>query len=191
MGERSDALTAILNRLTTEDGDDSGVARALPFVYDELRGLAEAFLRGERPDHTLQATALVHEVYMRIAGSGDRQWEDRRHFFRLAARTMRHILIDHARARLADRRGGGSGLQPLTDSGIPVHDRLQEILEVDEALEQLHALSPEMAQVVELRFYGGCTIDEASESLGISTATVERHWRFARAWLKAKLSGNE
>jgi RNA polymerase sigma factor (TIGR02999 family) len=191
MTNRADALTAILNQLNPADATDSGVARVLPFVYDELRGLADELLRGERNNHTLQATALVHEAYMRLAGSDGRQWQDRYHFFRLAAKTMRHILVDHARARGAQKRGGGSSSRLLTDTSMLTDRQYGEILEIDDALGQLFALAPQKAQIVEMRFYGGCTIDETADALGISTATVERDWRFARAWLKAKLSGNE
>lgn len=191
MNERADALTAILNQLNPADAADSGVAGALPYVYNELRNLADELLRGERANHTLQATALVHEAYMRLAGSDGREWNDRNHFFRLAAKTMRHILVDHARARRAQKRGAGASGQLLTDTSLLTEGQFGEILEIDDALSQLFALAPQKAQVVEMRFYGGCTIDETAEALGISTATVERDWRFARAWLKAKLSGNE
>jgi RNA polymerase sigma factor (TIGR02999 family) len=191
MSERADALTAILNQIGADGGGDSAVARVLPYVYDELRSLADGYLRGERPDHTLQATALVHEAYMRMAGAGGREWTDRKHFFRLAAKTMRHILVDHGRARAAEKRGGRAAAEALTETALALDTRHAEILEIDDALEQLFTLSPEKARVVELRFYGGCTIEETAEALGISTATVERDWRFARAWLKAKLSGDK
>lgn len=191
MNDRTDALTAILNHLDPADASDSGVAKVLPFVYDELRELADGLLRGERDDHTLQATALVHEAYLRLAGSDGRKWTDRNHFFRLAAKTMRHILVDHARARAAQKRGGGAAAQLLTDTAIFSNGHFAEILEIDDALGQLFSLSPQKAQIVEMRFYGGCTIDETAEALGISSATVERNWRFARAWLKTRLSGNE
>lgn len=190
MSERAEALTAILNQLGTDGTDDSAVARILPYVYDELRGLADAYLRGERPNHTLQATALVHEAFLRMAGPADRVWTDRRHFFRIAAKTMRHILVDHGRARAADKRGGGAAVEVLTDAALALDAGHVRILEVDDALEQLFSLSPEKARVVELRIYGGCTIAETAEALEISPAKVERDWRFSRAWLKAKLNGN-
>ncbi len=191
MIDRAEALTAILNQLDPTDANDSGVARALPHVYDELRQLAEGLLRGERQNHTLQATALVHEAYMRLAGSNGQKWTDRDHFFRLAAKTMRHILVDHARARAADKRGGGAAGRLLTDTLVLTDENYGEILEIDEALSALFTLAPQKAHIVELRFYGGCTIEETADALGISTATVEREWRFARAWLKSKLSTNE
>lgn len=188
MPDRAESLTVILNELGAGAEDDSGVARALPFVYDELKGLADAFLRGERRDHTLQATALVHEAYIRLADSPTGKWQDRQHFFRLAAKTMRHILVDHARARAADKRGGGAAAAMLSETALLTDEKNAQLIEIDDALKMLFALSSERAQVVELRFYGGCTIDETAEALGISTATVERHWRFARAWLQTQLS---
>jgi len=191
MDDREIALTAILNQFAPAEANESALTRVLPFVYDELRGLADGLLRGERSDHTLGATALVHEAYVRLAGSADRAWADRKHFFRLAAKTMRHILVDHGRSRRAEKRGGGAVSFPLTETADVSDSQCGEILEIDDALCQLSALSPQKAQVVELRFYGGCTIEEAAEVMGISTATVERDWRFARAWLKAKLCGNE
>ena len=191
MGDRSDVLTAILNQMDSDEVDDSAVARVLPHVYEELRGLASGYLRGERSDHTLQATALVHEAYVRLAGSAGQEWNDRKHFFRLAAKTMRHILVDHARGRSADKRGGGVAACILTETALLLDDHHAEIADIDDALCRLSALSPEKAGVVELRFYGGCTISETAETLGISTATVERHWRFARAWLKTQLVGDE
>jgi RNA polymerase sigma factor (TIGR02999 family) len=191
MHDRSEALTEILNQMGSEAGDDSGVARVLPHVYDELRSLADGYLRGERADHTLQSTALVHEAYLRLAGSVGREWTDRKHFFRVAAKTMRHILVDHGRARAAEKRGGGAAEQVLTETALALETHHGQILEIDDALQQLFALSPEKAQVVELRFYGGCSIEETAEALGISPATVERHWRFSRAWLKARLTRDE
>ena len=191
MSDRSDVLTSILNQLDSDEVDDSAAARMLPHVYEELRGLAGGYLRGERPDHTLQATALVHEAYVRLAGSAGREWNDRTHFFRLAAKTMRHILVDHARRRAAGKRGGVAAALILTETALLLDDHHAEIIDIDDALRRLFALDPDKARVVELRFYGGCTIEETAETLNISTATVERHWRFARAWLKTQLLGDE
>lgn len=191
MDGREEALTAILNTLGPDDAADAGVTRVLPHVYDELRSLADGLLRGERRDHTLQPTALVHEAYMRLAGSQGREWKDRTHFFRLAAKTMRHILVDHARAKSAIKRGGGTQRIAWNEPADLIGGPYEEILEIDEALAQLFALSPKKAQVVELRYYGGCTLEETADIMGISTASVERDWRFARAWLKAKLGDNE
>lgn len=191
MSDRSEAVTTILSQFDYDEIDDAAISSVLPHVYEELRGLAGGYLCGERSDHTLQATALVHEAYVRLAGSAEGKWNDRKHFFRLAAKTMRHILVDHARQRCTGKRGGGAGALILTETALLLDDNHAEISDIDDALCRLSALSPEKAKVVELRFYGGCTIEETAEALGISTATVERHWRFARAWLKTQLLGNE
>ncbi len=160
MSDQPDALTTILNQVDSDEVDDSAVARVLPHVYEELRGLASGYLHAERTDHTLQATALVHEAHVRLAGS-------------------------------AGKRGGGAAAGILTETALLLDDHHAEISDIDDALCRLSALSPEKARVVELRFYGGCTIEETAEALGISTATVERNWRFARAWLKTQLLGDE
>lgn len=165
---------------------DASVSRLLPMVYDELRALSEAYLRRESTPVTLQATALVHEAYVRLAGS-DQQWKDRKHFFRTAARTMRRILVDHARERGALKRGSGNRPVTLGESVLIVRDHDLDVLMVDDALARLEDLDADKARVVELRFFGGCTIEETAEALSIGTATVERHWRFARAWLREAL----
>lgn len=190
MSGQPDPVSTILEQLGREAGDDASLTSLVPRVYDELRQLAGCFLADERPDHTLQATALVHEAYVRLSRSTLRP-QDRGHFFRLAAMTMRHILIDHARKRAAAKRGSGERGAPLTDTALLIGEPDGDILEIDDALRRLAALSPERARVVELRFYGGCTIAQTAEALDISTATVERHWRFARAWLKAQLGSDE
>jgi len=186
-----DAVDAILRELSDGGADESAAARLLPHVYTELRRLAAGALSSDRSDHTLQATALVHEVYLRLAGSAGGGWNDRAHFFRTAAKTMRHILIDHYRRRRAEKRGGGERASCLSETALLLDDRDAEILAVDEALQRLSALSPEKARVVELRVFGGCTIAETAEALGVSTVTVERHWRFAHAWLKSQLCGDD
>lgn len=186
MSDTDADITAILADLHL-DNDGTAVRRLLPLVYHELRGLSEAYLRRERPDHTLQATALVHEAYVRLADGEARAWENRAHFFRAAAKTMRHILMKHARAHGALKRGGDRRAVALDDTALPWHDRPVELLDVDAALVRLEALDPVKARVVELKFYGGCTNDEAAEALGFSASTVERHWRFARAWLHGEL----
>ncbi len=185
---RADELTQILNELGSRPGGDS--AALIELVYDELRGLSEAFLSRERPDHTLQATALVHEAYLSLEPrtSG---WADRSHFFRAAAKAMRHILINHAHARSALKRGGGADRLRLQETALLARDADIDLLELDDALVRLAQVDGVKAQVVELRFFAGCTIDQTSAAMGISTATVERHWRFARAWLRAELQDGE
>lgn len=187
MSQTDADITAILSELNEGD-DPTAMARLLPHVYRELRALSASYLKHERPDHTLQATALVHEAYLKLA-AGDHAWNDRAHFFRAAALTMRHILVGHARKHRAAKRGGGAAGTPLYDTLIACEDANVEVLALDEAMQRLGEMAPEKARVVELRFYGGCTIDETAEALGISTATVERRWRFARAWLAAELAG--
>lgn len=190
MQQQSDAVDTILRDLSGEGGDPGGAARVLPHVYDELRRIAARCLAGGGRDHTLQATALVHEAYLRLAGGAGAGWTDRAHFFRAAAKTMRHILIDHARRQASSKRGGGERALRLSESALLLDDDEMEILEVDDALRRLSALSAEKARVVELRFFGGCTIEETAEALAISTATAERHWRFARAWLRTQLGAD-
>jgi len=183
-------ITQILSDLESTD-QDTAFAKLLPLVYAELRALSEGYLRHERPDHTLQATALVHEAYVRLAGQRGGKWENRAHFFRVAAKVMRRILINHALARRAAKRGRAQGRVALDEAAVLLPDPNVDVLDVHEALEKLAALDREKARVVELRFFAGCTIEEAAEALDISTATVERHWRFARAWLRKHLASGQ
>jgi RNA polymerase sigma factor (TIGR02999 family) len=169
---------------------EAGVAGALPLVYAELRRVSAGLLSGERRNHTLQPTALVNEAYVRLAGR-DTPWTDRRHFFRSAAIVMRHILVDHARERQAQKRGGDRIAIPLTDGLAVIGCDDDEILALDEALKELSDLDPRKAEVVEQRFFAGSTIAETAEVLGISAATVEREWSFARAWLRDRLSSED
>ena len=178
-------ITQLLAGLTARDRAD-GLTAALPVVYEELRRLSRSLLANERANHTLQPTALVNEAYMRLAGR-EAPWESRGQFYRTAARVMRHILIDHARERKALKRGGGAKAIPLTDGLAAIGCGDEDLLDLDAALAALTAMDEQKGRVVELRFYGGCSIDETAEALGVSTATVERDWRFARAWLRTKL----
>lgn len=162
----------------------------LPIVYDELRALAAACLRGERSDHTLQPTALVNEVYVKLAGQANINWSDRAHFMALAARAMRNTLVNHALARAADKRGGGVRPVLLSTSIMPSEKNAVDAVELDEALTQLAALDSRKAKVVEMRFYGGMTVEEISHVLGISISTVEADWRMARAHLSSQLARN-
>lgn len=161
----------------------------LSLVYDELRRLAAHYLRGERPNHTLQPTALVNEAYLCLAHQPNVHWENRAHFMAIAARTMRHVLVDYARERGAQKRGGE--LQRVTlHSRIRIDDRDVDIVALDEALTRLAAFAPEACRVVELRYFGGLTIEETAEVLESSPATVKRHWTFARAWLHRELQSS-
>ena len=168
-------------------GDQSALDELTPLVYAELRKLAAAYLRRERPDHTLQATALVNEAYLRLVGQKHGRWQGRKHFYGIAARLMRQVLVEHARKHRAEKRGGGRVAVTLGHadevSGTPEVD----ILAVHEALERLAAFDAQQARIVELRFFGGLSIDEAAEALGVGHATVEREWGLARAWLRKEL----
>ena len=156
-------------------------------LYKELRRIAAARMKHERANHTLQPTALVHEAYMRLAGAGSSAWGDRSRILALAAHTMRNILVDHARARLADKRGAGA-IQVTLDEGAAVTDRsLADVLAVDEALTRLAGFDERQARVLELHFFGGLNFDEIAEELAISSRTVKRDWAMARAWLQSEL----
>ena len=160
-----------------------------PAVYNELRRLAAAYMRAERPGQTLQATALVHEAFMRLAGT-DQTWTDRNHFLAIAARSMRQILVDRARARGAQKRWAGLDRVSLTDSLAHTSDEEAMLPALDEALTRLERLDPEQVRIVELRYFAGLGIDEAADALGISPATLTRRWALARAWLFRELIGS-
>lgn len=159
----------------------------VPEIYNELRRLAAAYLRRERPGQTLQATALVHEAYLRLAGAG-RPWTDRKHFLGIAARSMRQILVDRARARGAHKRWGGMARVSLTESLVSGADDDAMLPALDEALSRLEQLDPEQARIVELRYFAGLSVEEAAGALGMSPATLKRRWALARAWLFRALS---
>ena len=160
-----------------------------PRVYDELRRLAAAYMRRERPGHTLQPTALVHEAYLRLAGAGT-PWHDERHFVGIAARSMRQILVERARARGAQKRWGGLDRVSLTESLVRAAAEDAMLPALDEALLRLEQLDPEQAKIVELRYFAGLGIEEAADALGMSPATLKRRWSLARAWLFRELSGD-
>ena len=168
-------------------GDPRARDVLLPLVYDELRRLAGAYLRRERSDHTLQATALVHEAYIRLVEQSDVRWRNRGHFFGVAAQLMRHILVDHARGRLAAKRGGELVRVPITDAIAMSQDRPEDLLVIDESLNRLAAMDPRQARIVELRVFGGMTMEEVAESVGVSLATSKRDWAVAKAWLLREL----
>jgi RNA polymerase sigma factor (TIGR02999 family) len=169
-------------------GDRPSLDTLLPLVYDELRRLASHYLRGERPGQTLQPTALVHEAYLRLLKDRPDRWQNRAHFCAIAAHSMRQILIERARARDAQKRGGGAP-RVTFDESLPVSapDGQVDLLALDAALERLAALDADQARIVELRYFGGLTIEETADAMGISAATVKRHWAVARAWLAREL----
>ena len=167
-------------------------AELMPQVYDELRRLAANYLRHERPGQTLQATALVHEAFLRLSKEKNQPWKNRTHFLAIAALSMRQILVQRARARNAEKRGGGAEKIALDESVMADHAPTGpagvDVLALDTALEKLAALDPQQAKIVELRYFGGLTVEEVAEALEISPATVKRHWTVARAWLHKELS---
>ena len=168
-------------------GRQDALDQLLPVIYAELRRLAAAYLRHERRDHTLQATALVHEAFLKLVDQRDVRWQNRAHFFGIAAQVMRRILVDHARAHGASKRGSGQRPLSLDEAVIVDPGTDVDVLALDEALTRLANVDPRHAQVVELRFFGGLTIDEAAEVLQVSPATVVREWTLAKAWLYAAL----
>jgi RNA polymerase sigma factor (TIGR02999 family) len=169
-------------------GDPSAAADLLPLVYDELRKLAAARMAAESPGHSLDATALVHEAYLRLVG--DQHFDGRGHFFAAAAEAMRRILVEAARRKTAVRHGGGRRRVPLEDVQH-IHDSPEGLLDLDDALNRFAAAEPAKAKLVELRFFAGLTVDEAANVLGVSPATAARWWEFARLWLFAELRGGE
>lgn len=194
------AVTQLLH--SWSQGDEAALNRLLPMVYDELRRLAHRHLRQERTGHTLEGTGLVHEAFIRLAQQGPVRWESRAHFFGWASTLMRHILVDHARARLAKKRGSGAPVQSLdalqeaSDTAAPAAppaalqtdaDELLDFIALDHALKRLETLDAQQSRVVELRFFGGLSVEETAEILQISPATVKREWATARAWLLREL----
>jgi RNA polymerase sigma factor (TIGR02999 family) len=164
-------------------GDREALDEMMPLVYQELRRLARHYLLLESPGHTLQSTALVHEAYVRLVEQNPPEWKDRAHFFGVAARLMRQILVDHARINRAEKRGGNSLKLTLDEGVISAKSKDLDILALDDALTGLAQISPQQSQIVELRFFSGLSIEDTSEVLGISPATVKRNWIAARAWL--------
>ncbi|HEX6730427.1 MAG TPA: sigma-70 family RNA polymerase sigma factor, partial [Pyrinomonadaceae bacterium] len=168
-------------------GDQSALDELTPLVYNELRKVADAYVRRERPGHTLQATALVNEAYLRLIGQKHGRWEGRKHFYGIAARLMRQVLVEHARKHKAEKRGGGRVAVTLDHYDEVANTPDVDILAVHEALERLARFDEQQARIVELRFFGGLSIEEAAETLGVGHATVEREWAMARAWLRNEL----
>lgn len=172
---------------SVRDGDDRARERLASLIHAELRRIARAHLRNERPWHTLQATELAHEAYLRLTGGGSPEWRDRVHFFAVASGTMRRVLIDHARKRTAARRGGGHAIVPLDEAQSLGGEQPEELVALDEALARLGALDPRQERIVELRFFAGLDLDETAAVLGVSSRTVKRDWSVARAWLRVEL----
>lgn len=185
----STEITRVLERVRL--GDRAAMETLVDLVYGDLKRIAKRELGKERGDHTLQPTALVHETYLRLLGKSKTAWENRAHFFGAAATAMRHILVDHARATRAQRRGGGRQAVPIEETSAIAADetRLEEVLAVDEVLDRLEQISARQKTIVEMRFYAGCTEEEIAEMLQLSTRTVKREWAVARAWLHGECAG--
>lgn len=172
-------------------GDDEAREALIPVVYNELRRQARRYLRGERLDHTLESAALVNEAYLRLVRQEAPQWQNRAHFFGVAAQLMRHILVDHARKRIAAKRGAGAPVLALDPELAPAQKPGIDLVALDDALSKLTALDSQQGRLIELRFFGGLSIEETAIVLGISPATVKREWVTARAWLRRELKRNE
>jgi RNA polymerase sigma factor (TIGR02999 family) len=171
------------------NGDSAALDALMPLVYDELRRRARTYLSHEKPGHTLSSTALVHEAYLRLVTQSEVTWQNRVHFFAVAARMMRRILVDHARRNSYAKRGGGAVTLLLDEAVVPAHDRELNLVALDDALSALAKLDERQSRMVELRFFGGLSIEETSEVLGVSAPTVKREWASARAWLYREISG--
>jgi RNA polymerase sigma factor (TIGR02999 family) len=170
------------------NGSEEALARLMPLVYDELRYLASRYLRHERAGHTLQTTALVHEAYIRLIDQHQVSWQNRAHFYGIAAQMMRRILVDHARGQQADKRGGGDPKLELDEAIAFAQEREVDLIALDEALTTLSTLDPRQSRIVELRFFGGLTVEEVAEVLAISRATIKREWSMAKAWLLLQIT---
>jgi RNA polymerase sigma factor (TIGR02999 family) len=186
--ERLGEVTVLLRRW--ESGDSAAVDELLPVVYDELRAMARSSMAGERAGHTLSGTALVHEAYLRLSKVASLNFNDRAHFFAIAARTMRRILVDHARSQFAEKRVGAHLRQPILEDIDIEATTPESIVAIDELLDRLKEINPRAGELVELRFFGGLTEAETAEVLGVSRSTMTRDWRFARLWLYRQLTSN-
>jgi RNA polymerase sigma factor (TIGR02999 family) len=184
----SEDVTRLLVRW--REGDEAALDELTPLVYDELRRLAKAYLRRERPDHTLEGTALVHEAYLRLIDQRDVEWQSRNHFYALAAQLIRRILVDHARARVAAKRGGNNFKLSLDEAIAPADEKDLDLVALDDALKALANTDAQQSRIVELRYFGGLTIEETSEVIGVSPATVKRDWAVAKAFLKREMLRN-
>jgi RNA polymerase sigma factor (TIGR02999 family) len=186
-----DAVTALLADLRR--GRAGAAAEVFPLVPAQLRAIADRYMRRERPGHTLQATVLVHDAFLKLVDQDRVVWQDRAHFFAIAAQAMRRMLVDHARARVAVKRGAGAAAAAVSDTAIPAIEPalpVEDLIALDTALNELAAVDARHARVVELRYFGGMSIEESAEALSISPATVKREWALARAWLHRRLSAS-
>ncbi|MEM1269286.1 MAG: sigma-70 family RNA polymerase sigma factor [Bacteroidota bacterium] len=179
-------VTVLLKEL--ENGKTQGLDQLLPVVYEELRKLASSYMRRERANHTLNTTALVHEAYLNLVDQRQAKWQNRAHFFGIAAQAMRRILLMHARSRNAAKRGGGQHNVTFEEGQLAAQAKSEELIAIDDALSRLEKMDERMAKVVELRYFGGLNVEETAAAMGISTATVKREWRTAKAWLRQNMA---
>jgi RNA polymerase sigma factor (TIGR02999 family) len=186
----TDAQTHEVTQLLIDwsNGDQAALDKLMPVVDRELRRLAHHYMRGERPDHTLQTTALVNEAFVRLVNRKSIQWQNRAHFFGIAAQLMRTILVDHARSHACAKRGGGAGRLELDEALAVSQQKASEVIALDDALKTLALIDPQQSRIVELRFFGGLTVEEAAEVLKVSPATIKREWSSAKAWLYRELA---
>lgn len=184
MAPPSPDVTVLLSERTR--GNQEAAEKLIPLVYDELKRLAGSYMRRERGDHTLQTTALVHEAYLKLVRQAT-NWQSRSHFFGIAAQLMRRILIDYARGHLREKRGGAKVVLPLNEALVFSPEHSEELVRLDEALERLSKLDPRQGQVVELRFFGGLSVEETAQLIGVSPKTVKRDWAVAKVWLHGEL----
>ena len=183
----TDKVTQLL--IDWSNGDRAALDRLMPLIDEELRRLAHRYMRQERVDHTLQTTALVNEAFLRLVNRKNLQWQNRAHFFGIAAQLMRTILVDHARSHASAKRGGGARKLELNEALVVSQQKASEVIALDEALNQLALIDPRQSRIVELRFFGGLTVEEAAEVLDVSPVTIKREWSTAKAWLYRELAG--
>jgi RNA polymerase sigma-70 factor, ECF subfamily len=180
-------VTLLLTEL--RDGNQQAANRLMPLIYNELRKMAGSYMQRERSGHTLQATALVNEVYMRLAGGETAPWQNRAHFFAIAAHAMREVLLDYARRHNAGKRGGKDARKVTIDNELRgVSPKIENVIAIDEALERLARIDPRQSRLIELRFFAGLSVEEAAEVMGVSPVTIKREWRSAKAWLHRELA---
>jgi RNA polymerase sigma factor (TIGR02999 family) len=169
------------------NGDQTALDQLMPLVYGELRRMAKRYMAGQSPGHTLQTTALIHEAYLKLVGQKEKQWQNRVHFFGVAAQAMRHILVDYARSRQATKRGGEMHAISLDEAAMVMEEQTADLVALDDALNRLAELAPRQSRLVELRYFGGLSVEETAEVLKVSPETATRDWRMAKAWLLREL----
>jgi RNA polymerase sigma-70 factor (ECF subfamily) len=189
MGSSSQGVSQLL--VAGSKGDKTAIDRLMPLVYAELRRMARRYMAGQPHGHTLQTTALIHEAYLKLVGQEEKSWQNRAHFFGVAAQAMRHILVDYARASNAAKRGGDARQVSLNEAATVTRVQSGEVVALDDALNRLAAVAPRQSQVVELRYFGGLSVEETAEVLKVSPETVTRDWRMSKAWLQRELRPDE